>query len=218
MNRIDHIVVAADSLAQGVEYLQATLGIEIPKGGFHATMGTHNHLMQLGDDVYLELIAIDPDAPPPAQPRWFALDQAAQRARLRDRPRLITWVINTPDIRRLADATDFDLGLPTELSRDHLRWQIALPDDGRLLADGMLPYCIQWHSSPHPARGMADLGCRLERLVLQHNRADWLRSRIHALGADQLVEIAEIPDTQAPYLTATIETPDGRSVTLSSDN
>ena len=82
MNRLDHIVVAAESLQQGVDYLRATLGVELPKGGFHQTMATHNHLMQLGDDAYLELIAIDPDTAAPAHPRWFALDQASMRARL----------------------------------------------------------------------------------------------------------------------------------------
>ena len=65
MNNLDHIVVAADSLKQGVDYIRSCLGIEIPKGGFHRTMGTHNHLMQLGNDAYLEVITIDPEAEAP---------------------------------------------------------------------------------------------------------------------------------------------------------
>ncbi|HEY5738282.1 MAG TPA: VOC family protein, partial [Gammaproteobacteria bacterium] len=209
MNRLDHIVVAATTLEQGAEYLRGLLGIEVPVGGVHATMGTHNRLMQLGDDSYLELIAIDPAGTVPARPRWFGLDTALLRAAIAQRPRLITWVMNTPDLAAVAAAGDFAIGTPTALSRDGLSWEIALTDDGRLLADGLLPYCIQWHSSPHPSRAMADLGCRLKKLTLHHSRPDWLAARLATLGATDLVEIDEIPDSESPYLSAELETPNG---------
>ena len=209
MNRLDHIVVAAESLQQGAEYLRDILGVEVPAGGVHKTMGTHNRLMQLGDDGYLEVIAIDPQGAAPRQPRWFGLDTALLRAALADRPRLVTWVIDTADIHGLAASAGFDIGTPTALGRDGLEWEIALTDDGRLLADGMLPYCIQWHSSPHPSRAMADLGCRLRKLVIHHNRPAWLAARLESLGAGHLVEIEKIPDSESPHLTAVIETPQG---------
>ena len=209
VNRIDHLVVAAASLPQGAEYLREQLGVEVPPGGAHATMGTHNLVMQLGDDSYLEVIAINPAAAAPARPRWFDLDQGLMRAALAERPRLITWVANTPDIQGLAAGAGFDIGEPTALSRDDLQWEIALPDDGRLLADGLLPYCIQWHSQPHPSRAMADLGCRLRKLTLHHNRADWLAARLEALGAAELIEINEIPDSESPYMSAEIQSPNG---------
>ena len=209
MNRIDHLVVAAESLPQGAEYLRGLLGVEIPPGGVHATMGTHNLLMQLGDERYLEVIAINPAAGAPQRPRWFDLDQGLMRTSLQARPRLVTWVVNTPDIHRLSADAGFDIGSPTALSRDGLEWEIALTDDGRLLGDGMLPYCIQWHSEPHPSHAMANLGCRLQKLTLHHNRPAWLAERLQALGANDLVEIDEIPDSESPSLSAIIETPRG---------
>ncbi len=209
MNRLDHIVVAADSLQQGAAYIRDLLGVAVPKGGFHRTMGTHNHLMQLGNEAYLEVIAIDPDAEIPGHPRWFALDEAVMRAALAQQPRLITWVVNTPDIHRLVANIDFDIGVPTPLSRDSLRWEIALTDDGRLLDGGLLPYCIQWHSQPHPSNTMADLDCRLQQLTLHHNRPQWLAERLAALDANHLVQIDPLPDDQPPHLTATIQTPNG---------
>lgn len=209
MNRIDHIVIAAESLDQGVEYIRDVLGVEIPKGGVHTTMGTHNHLMQLGDESYLELIAIDPDAKIPAHPRWFALDDDLMREALRKSPRLITWVMNTPNIARLAQDTDFHIGKPTQLQRDNLSWQIALTDDGRLLANGLMPYVIQWHSRPHPSTSMANLGCRLAALEIHHNRPAWIYQNLASIGAEKLVTIHSLDDDSAPYLLVKIDTPAG---------
>src|SRR3954469_7122628 len=74
MTELDHITVAARSLAQGLAYLRDALGVDLPYGGAHPRMATHNHLLRLGPALFLELIAIDPTAPPPARPRWFQLD------------------------------------------------------------------------------------------------------------------------------------------------
>ena len=209
MNQLDHIVIAAESLQQGVDYLREALGVEVPRGGVHQTMGTHNRLMQLANDAYLEIIAIDPQARAPRHPRWFGLDDAIMRQSLRQQPRLITWVMNTADVNRLAASAGFDIGVPTALSRDNLNWEIALTDDGRLLGGGMLPYCIQWHSSPHPARGMTDLGCILHALTIYHNRPHWLAERLDAIDASHLVQIEALAEDRPPYLEAAIETPNG---------
>jgi len=213
MNHLDHIVIAATTLKQGVDHVKSALGVGIPKGGIHQTMATHNHLMQLGNDAYLEIIAIDPDATAPSHPRWFGLDSTRVREAIRQQPQLLTWVMNTTDLQQLVENAGFDLGTPTALSRDNLEWEIALPGDGRLLADGMLPYCIQWHSSPHPSEDMADLDCLLQSLTIFHNRPRWMEERLDAIDASHLVHVEAIPDTETPYLSATIDTPKG-TITL----
>ena len=209
MNRLDHLVIAAESLEQGVEYVRSSLGVDIPKGGVHQTMGTHNHLMQLGKEIYLEVIAINPDGLAPKHPRWFNLDDYLMRASLQRQPRLITWVMNTTNIHRVSKKAAYTIGTPTELSRDSLRWLIALTGDGRLLANGLLPYVIQWKSEPHPSRTMADLGCRLLKLEIRHNRPEWLKAMLASINAEHLVSVHGLPDTEAPYLSAAIGTPDG---------
>ena len=69
---VDHLVIAADSLEQGSAWCERTLGAKPVAGGRHALMGTHNLLLQLSstafERVYLEIIAIDPDAPAPGRP------------------------------------------------------------------------------------------------------------------------------------------------------
>ena len=212
MNSLDHIVIAAANLQQGVDYLQRSFGVEIPPGGKHQSMATHNHVMQLGNDAYIEVIAIDPTGEPPRHPRWFGLDTAQMRAAIHEQPRLITWVVNTADLSSLANQAGFDIGTPTSLSRDNLSWEFALPDDGRLLGDGMLPYCIQWRSSPHPAQGMVDNGCLLQQLTIHHNRPRWLNDRLDAIDAGHLVDIEPLADNETSYLSATIDTPNGTVV------
>lgn len=212
MNCLDHIVIAAHDLEQGAGYLRKLLGVDVPAGGRHQNMATHNLVMQLGNDAYLEVIAIDEQGQPPRHPRWFALDTAPMRAAIASQPRLVTWVMNTANLGELVERVDFDIGLPTRLSRDDLSWEIALPDDGRLLGDGMLPYCIQWHSKPHPSQAMADTGCLLQELTIYHNRPRWLEERLDALEASHLVQVEPLPDSKTPYLAATIETPGGTVV------
>jgi catechol 2,3-dioxygenase-like lactoylglutathione lyase family enzyme len=70
----DHLVLAARDLDAGAAWLESLLGVKLAQGGKHARMGTHNRLLGLGDNFYLELIAIDPDAVAPGRPRWFGLD------------------------------------------------------------------------------------------------------------------------------------------------
>ncbi|WP_295642193.1 VOC family protein, partial [uncultured Methylibium sp.] len=75
--RLDHLVIGADTLAQGVAWCEAELGITPGPGGRHALMSTHNRVFTIASDgytrAYAEIIAIDPDAPPPGRARWFGL-------------------------------------------------------------------------------------------------------------------------------------------------
>lgn len=206
---IDHLVVAAETLEQGVDYIQHTLGVDIPNGGVHPKMGTHNRLMQLGDALFLEVIAINPNAPTPKQPRWFGLDDVYIRRSLEDGPALLTWVVNTGNIKSLMQKTSFDFGRPEPISRGNLNWYFGLPDDGRLLAGGMLPYLIEWQTDQHPARNMEDRGCKLERLTLYHPYATWLKHLLESIDIAHQISIESLPETVTPYMLALIETPGG---------
>ena len=97
-NKIDHFAIGAASLEQGVADMQTRLGVEVPRGGKHDAMSTHNCVMQAGNESFFELISIDPDAPEPGRTRWFTMDDPATQARLADRPRALCWVVNTDDL------------------------------------------------------------------------------------------------------------------------
>ena len=95
---LDHLVVAAQALAEGCAFIEAQLGVRPQPGGKHVAMGTHNAMLGLGPKQYLEVIAIDPEGVNPARPRWYDLDEPRMRAALAEGPRLIHWAAQTDDI------------------------------------------------------------------------------------------------------------------------
>ena len=208
-SRIDHIVMGAESLKQGVDYVRSCFGAEIPYGGVHKKMGTCNHLMRIGDGVFFEVIAIDHELEPPTRPRWYGLDDPFVRQQIKKQPTLLTWVVGTGDIDEFMRQACFSLGKAEFISRGELSWYFGLPDDGRLLAGGMLPYAIEWQTNKHPSENMADLGCRLLGLEIYHPYPSWLQSALASIGALDLVTIGALPKNEAPYLTASVRTPLG---------
>ena len=138
---IDHIVIVAPSLAEGVEYVRQSLGVTPQPGGEHPRMGTHNALLKLGDEIFLEVMAVNPGAAGPARARWFDLDHLSQNAE----PRLATWVARTDDIQAAVTASQVPLGNMEPMMRGALNWLITIPQDGSLPLDGVAPTLIQWH-------------------------------------------------------------------------
>jgi hypothetical protein len=47
MRAVDHLVIAAASLEEGVAWCEATLGVTPGPGGEHPLMGTHNRLLRI---------------------------------------------------------------------------------------------------------------------------------------------------------------------------
>jgi hypothetical protein len=206
VTELDHITVAAHTLAQGVAHVEAILGVAMPVGGAHPRMGTHNHLLRLGDALFLEVIAVDRAAPAPARPRWFQLDDPELQAELARAPRLVTWVVRTTRIADALRASRRPLGAIEPMERGALRWLITVPGDGALVDGGMMPSLIQWPDGPHPARRMPDLGCTLERLEAVHPDPAAYRLDLASIGAERLVEVRA---GARPQLIAHIRTPGG---------
>ncbi len=205
--QLDHIVVGAATVAEGVAYIEAELGVTLPAGGEHPRMGTHNHLMQLSDSTFLEIIAINPGAAAPSRPRWFGLDDPFVQAQLHQQPRLLTWVVNTSDLAAVHAQSVVPLGEITPQVRGSLEWLITIPTDGHLPGAGLIPTAIQWQVEGHPARNMAKLGCTLTILRLYHPYPDWLRQALSAIGVASQVTVEPLPPNQAPYMEAQFQTP-----------
>ncbi len=193
---LDHLVIAAATLPDGIAWARSVLGSSIPFGGKHAVMNTHNAVARLDGsalgaaDIYLEIIAIDPDAGPPARPRWFGLDEPGLMQRLaREGPRLITWVVRTDNLAATAAASPIELGPIWPMARPGLSWDITICDDGSLPAEGLMPTAIQWPAGPHVSTRMTDSGLALLGLTLHTADPAGLVPALAAICADRFVTV-----------------------------
>jgi hypothetical protein len=200
MIQLDHLVVAATTLADGIEFVRQTLGETCVPGGQHRSMGTHNALLSLGD-VYVEVIAIDPAVAAPLRPRWFSLDDPTMQHRLSTGPQLIHWVARTRDISHLSKAPVIDM------QRSPYHWRITVHDDGQLPAGGVVPTLIQWQQGGHPLAVLPDSGLRLRQLRLQHpNQGLFTKVMARFPFDDERIVVGTGPSIR---IQAEIETPAG---------
>ena len=196
MASVDHLVIMATSLAQGVAWCEATLGVTPGPGGEHPLMGTHNRLLNISSPhfagAYLEIIAINPIATPsiPARARrWFDMDDLALRAHVeRHGPTLTHCVAKVPDVTAAVAALatqGIDRGVVVQASRQTasglLQWQITVREDGQRLFDGCLPTLIQWGST-HPTDTMPKSDLVLQRMQVRHPQAAALDAAYRAIG------------------------------------
>jgi hypothetical protein len=205
---LDHVVIGAADLEQGTAYLQDRLGVTMPPGGKHPDMSTHNRVLRVGDGVFFELMAIDPEAPTPKRSRWFGLDAPDRQRQLSLRPQPIGWVVRTDDIEAVCARSPIDLGRILRLSRGERTWRITVPDDGEIPLAGLLPAFIEWSPGPHPSVGMPFLGLTFERVVLRHPDPPQISDLAQALGIAELVNI-EHDGGRGPALHFDLRMPDG---------
>ena len=223
--QIDHLVVAARSLDEGVAWCEATLGITPQAGGEHEQFGTHNRLFKIATPrypmAYFEIIAINPAASSQkrnANKRWFDLDHPALQASIAQEPALIHFVVNTSDIQ-LASNTWKAQGLDTgpvvqaqrQTDKGMLQWQITVREDGQRQLGGTLPTLIQWGKADdteptrlHPRNSLPRSGVSLQNIMVTHPAADALKTAYEALDLKDIA-ISEGESNIAAHL----QTPKG---------
>lgn len=202
MDVVDHLIYAAPHLDAGVERLENILGVRAIPGGRHPGYGTRNALLALGPEMYLEVLAPDPDGPEPARPRLFGIDRL-------DAPRLAAWVAKESDLEGRVEAADrrgVKLGEILLGSRERpdgsvLAWRLT--DPHVVLGDGIVPFLIDWGPTESPARAAAK-GCTLLGLRAEHPDPARIRAMLLALGVE-----LEVESGRAPALIARIGTARG---------
>jgi hypothetical protein len=207
----DHIIYAVLDLETGMDTIEALLGERPIFGGQHPGKGSHNALLSLGEDVYLEVIASDPAQPEPATARSFGLDKLTEA-------RLATWAARTTDIEatiQQAKAAGYDPGdmVAGGRTRDdglRLTWRNATRPEAMKgetpPGDWLIPFIIDWGDTPHPAATTPGQS-RLVSLQATHPDPDLIQGMLQALGLDLVVTQGD-----EPALIATIDSPNGRVV------
>jgi hypothetical protein len=200
---VDHLVYAVADLERGVEALEESFGVRAAVGGRHPGEGTRNALLSLGPDRYLEILAPDPGQPRPGRPLWLGLEAL-------ERPRLAGWAArarNVEEAARRGRASGVPLGPVATGSRRRadgvlLTWTFT--DPHVVVAEGLVPFLIDWGASPHPS-GTAPGGVRLLALRGEHPDPAPVTKLLAALGVN-------LPVTKGSRaaLVASLESPRGR--------
>lgn len=168
-------------------------------------MGTHNHLLQLGDSVYLEIVALDPEGERPDRARWFGLDdQRAVKADWDAGRRLRCWVARTDAIDTVLAGREGIFGKKVSLPWTEPAFEFGIPDDGSLPLDGAAPSIIDRRGQPRSMATIADLGARLRSFSLQHPDAGAISELYRSLDIDRPPSIVHGDDVR---YRAQIETP-----------
>lgn len=200
---LDHFVYGASDLDEAVALLADLLGVVPSAGGRHDGLGTHNALLGLGSNKYLEIIAPDPSQSNILTPRPLGLDDLTK-------PKLITWAVTASDLEdRVSEGrkAGFDAGVVTNMTRtkpngDVLEWRLTQRSQGPG-EDGIVPFLIDWGESEHPSESCA-VGCTLNQWHAEHPDPSKIRRFFEAFGVQSDVKFAEIP-----ALVAIIDTPNG---------
>ena len=203
ISRVDHLVYATPDLNRGVEEIEKLLGVRAIAGGKHPGRGTRNALVALGPTAYLEILAPDPEQPPPQEPRPFGLDGLKQS-------KLVAWFVKGRDLERFRrDAVrkgvplgEVKSGIRQRPDGVNLSWQFT--DPWVSVADGIVPLFIDWGDSPHPATTAAK-GAVLISLRAEHSDVRGVQGMLRRLGID-----LQVKQGQSPALIAVIEGPRGR--------
>ncbi|MGG5807812.1 VOC family protein [Falsiroseomonas sp. CW058] len=211
MAEIDHLVIGARTLEEGAAFVEAHLGARPVPGGTHEGIGTHNMLLGLGPDCYLEVIAPDPGQPQPPHPRPFDLDDPGTRMMLEAEPRLIAWVARTPVLD--AVAARLGAGQAGEVrpwKRGDLSWRMAMPPQRQDMSN-LIPALIQWDDGKGAAPRLADSGLRLRALEAEHPDVDAVRGALAQRGLEEAVRLRRSPHAR---LVARLSRADGSEAIL----
>ncbi|MCW8087298.1 VOC family protein [Sabulicella glaciei] len=211
MAEIDHIVLGARTLEEGAAFIERELGVKCQAGGIHEGAGTHNMLLGLGPDSYLEVIAPDPKQPQPVHPRLFDLDEPAVRLMLETGPALVGWVARTGAMDALVARLGPRGGELREMRRGDLHWRMAIPPQ-RQDMDNLVPALIEWRGE-RAGKRLRDSHCRLLGLEAEHPEADQVLAALADRGLEGAMRVRRGP---RPRLIARLKTPDGGEKVLTS--
>jgi hypothetical protein len=165
-------------------------------------LATHNALVPLLRRRYLEIIAIDPDAPPPTMTRWFGLDEPAVQAQLATGPKLLAYVVRGAAIP--TRPSGFPALAPQSAQRASFSWTFGFIADGKRPGNGALPYFIAWDArSAHPCDALPPAQYDLHSVDVSTPDA---AAQLAAILPFQLADVAIAPGP-VPTLRATLSSP-----------
>jgi len=186
MRKIDHLVYCVEDLTTARTDFKSKYGLESVIGGKHLKHGTHNALINLGNQCYLEILAIDKENEVDPDHIWMGLNFLQNE-------KFTRWALKSDDI--LFDQScsmKYDPAL-SELSEGQrkkpdgavINWQMIRPISTPEVE--IFPFFLDWSSShAHPTDDIPISG-QLLSLSLTHPEPSRFETHFKALGIDLTV-------------------------------
>lgn len=188
--QIDHIVYSVPDLEIACNDLEKLLGVRPVFGGYHRTQGTKNALLNLGNQCYLELLAIDEANIEIKPPRWMGID-------LITRPQITRWAIKSSTLqqdrlhlkRHNSKLGEIDGGQRKMQDGNVLKWRMILPIAEPVV--DIVPFMVDWQGSSHHPTDKLLKGCRLVEVKVFHPQPSIVQAVFENLGVDLKVKKGE---------------------------
>lgn len=203
---IDHLVYCVHDLDVSIEHFYEAYGLKATIGGKHANQGTRNALINLGNNCYLELLAIDKENKSIARNRWMGID-------LLQVDKFTRWAMGSSQIDSLSKSLrEYNEILGQSIQGERLKpdgtllsWKMTVPASHPEVE--LMPFLIDWSDSvSYPTDGLDQQGQLIE-LQLLHPEPDKLKPAFIELGIDIPIE-----KNEEVSIKALIEGPMGRFV------
>ncbi|MFY0598173.1 MAG: VOC family protein [Cyclobacteriaceae bacterium] len=201
---IDHLVYAVPDLDKAIDEFEIKLGVRPIFGGYHKTQGTKNALINLTNNCYLELLAVDHSNAEIKPPRWMGIDVLSKS-------KMTRWALRSDSLEKDSKALKVfntemgDIGSGSRNTADGslLKWKLTMPL--ALPEVELTPFLIDWSKTErHPSDLLPDMGCELIDLYGSHPNPEHRTLVFSSLGVRLRIE-----QSQEVVLKAIIGTPNG---------
>lgn len=165
---IDHILLGVDDLEKGINSFQELTGVEPRKDGRNAQLGTHSAIVNLGENMFLEIIAPDPEFDADTLDpdlREYIYDRLTGMEELAP----LRWAVGTSNLERTLVFMQRSRGRPSEIMNGSRQrgwgreqaWRWV-----RLISpkSGVTPMVVQWADENKRPQDRAPGGCSLEAM------------------------------------------------------
>ena len=205
---VDHIILSIDSLERGIDLLERETGVRPVYGGAHPGRGTHNALLSLGGNQYIELLSRNPNDTSELG-RQFASRLKEHYGKFKV-PTPTGWAMRVTDAdaeraRLIAigfKASDVRPGSRAKPDGQTLSWKTFDPWG---TGDELLPFAIEWGAgSTHPSLA-SPAGCRLADFGMTARSPESVGALFRMAGYPMKVEAGS-----KDGLSVTLECPRGR--------
>lgn len=173
---VDHFILGIDDLEKGIEEFYNKTGVKPIFGGVHEGAGTHNALVALDNNVYLEILAPQKKGLPTV---WGSITCEQLTP--------IGWILNTNDSESVLQSMKH-----FKISNSGIRNLSRKRSDGKLLqwknifhnyygSLSLNPFFIEWAEDVvHPSQ-TTPTGCTLESFTLNLNNKNSLIDFLQSL-------------------------------------